>query len=112
MNIVHFFVSVVAILIAGYIVPNTDVTLLGAVILAVVLGVLNLFVKPVIAILTLPITILTLGLFSLVINALLVLLAAAIVPDFSVGGFWGALFFSIVLSLINAFFHIIIRKTD
>jgi putative membrane protein len=112
MNIVHFIVSVLAILVAAYIVPSAEVTVLGAVILAIVLGVLNLFVKPLITILTLPITILTLGLFSLVINALLVLLADAIIPDFSVGGFWIAVLFSIVLSLINAFFHLIIRSAD
>jgi putative membrane protein len=112
MNIVHFIVSVVAIIVAAYIVPNTEVTILGAVILAIVLGVLNLFVKPILTILTLPITIVTLGLFSLVVNALLVLLADAVVPDFSVGGFWAAVFFSIVLSLVNAFFHLILRNTD
>ncbi len=112
MNIVHFIVSVVAILVASYIVPNTEVTLVGAIILAIVLGVLNLFVKPILTILTLPITILTLGLFSLVINAGLVLLADAIVPDFSVGGFWIAVLFSVVLSLVNAFFHLILRNTD
>jgi putative membrane protein len=60
--------------------------------------------KPVILLLTLPINILTLGLFSLVINALLVLLASVIVPGFSVAGFWPALLFAIVLSLIHAVF--------
>ena len=58
-------------------------------------------IKPVLTILTLPITIITLGLFSLVINALLVLLAALIVPGFSVDGFWSAFFFALVLAIIN-----------
>ena len=54
---------------------------------------------------TLPLTIVTLGLFSLVINALFILLAERIVPNFSVAGFWTALWFSIILSLINALFN-------
>lgn len=110
MTLIHWIVSVLAILIAAYIVPGVHVTLLGAVILAVVLGVFNLFLKPIITLLTLPVTIVTLGLFSLVINALLVMLADLIVPDFSIGGFWIAMLFSIVVSLVNAFFHIIIRE--
>ena len=72
-------------------------------ILAVVLGVINTFIRPIILILTLPLTIITLGLFSLVINALLIMLAAVVVPDFAVDGFLTALLFSIVLSLLNAF---------
>lgn len=110
MTLIHWIVSVVAILIAAYIVPGVHITVLGAVILAVVLGVFNLFLKPIITVLTLPVTIITLGLFSLVVNALLVMLADLIIPDFSLGGFWIALLFSVVVSLVNAFFHIIIRE--
>ncbi|MBP7741298.1 MAG: phage holin family protein [Candidatus Pacebacteria bacterium] len=111
MTIIHWIVSVVAILIAAYLVPGVHVTLLGAIVLAVVLGVFNIFLKPIITILTLPVTILTLGLFSLVINALLVMLADLLIPDFSLGGFWIALLFALVLSLVNGFFHFIIRKS-
>lgn len=111
MTLIHWFASVVAILIAAYLVPGVQVTLLGAVVLAVVLGVFNLFLKPIITVLTLPVTILTLGLFSLVINALLVMLADLLIPDFSLGGFWIALLFALVLSLVNGFFHLIIRKS-
>lgn len=111
MTILHWIVSVVAILVAAYIVPGVHVTLLGAVVLAIVLGIFNIFLKPIITILTLPVTILTLGLFSLVINALLVMLADVIVPGFSIGGFWVAVLFSIVLSLVNAFFHLIVAKS-
>lgn len=111
MNILHFVVSIIAIIVAAYVMPGVDVTVLGAVVLAIVLGVLNVFVKPILTILTLPVTILTLGLFSLVINALLIMLADIIVPGFSVGGFWTALLFSVVLSLINAFFHLLLEKS-
>lgn len=111
MTFVHWLISVVAILIAAYLIPGVQVTLVGAIVLAVVLGLINIFIKPVLTVLTLPVTILTLGLFSLVINALLVLLAAAIVPGFAVSGFWAALFFSILLSLINTLFHIGMRRS-
>lgn len=104
MNISHWIFSTLSILIAAYLIPGVTTTLLGAVIFAVVLGVINVFIKPVLKILTLPITIITLGLFSLVINALLVLGAAQLVPNFYVSGFWSAFFFSIIVSLINALF--------
>jgi putative membrane protein len=93
-------------------VPGVEVTLIGSIVTAIVLGVINLFIKPVVKLLALPITIVTLGLFSLVINALFVILVAKIVPGFSVSGFWSALLFSIALSLINAFFEILKRKED
>jgi putative membrane protein len=104
MNILHWIVSAIAIGIAAFLIPGVTVDPLGAIILAVVLGLINAFLKPLISLLTLPINIVTLGLFSLVVNALLIMLAAAIVPGFGVSGFWVALIFSIVLSLINALF--------
>lgn len=104
--IVHLFVSAVAILVATYIVPGVTVTLSGSIVLAVVLGVINIFIKPVVKIIALPLTILTLGLFSLVINALFIIIASRIVPGFSISGFWTAFWFSIVLSLVNAFFNL------
>ena len=101
----HWFIGVIAILIGAYIVPGVSVTLVGALIAAVVLGALNLFIRPIILILTLPITIVTLGLFSLVINALLVMLVAVIVPGFAVAGFWSALLYALVLAIINWVFN-------
>ena len=102
----HWAVATLAILIAAYIVPGVTVTPVSALIAAVVLGALNLFIRPIIGILTLPITILTLGLFSLVIDALLVMLASAIVPGFLVAGFWTAFFFALALTVINWIFHV------
>ena len=104
MTFIHWITSVVAILITAYLVPGVSVTILGAVVLAVVLAIINMCIKPVIVLLTLPITIVTLGLFSLVINAGLIMLADVVVPGFSVGSFWIALLFSLVLSLITAVF--------
>ena len=102
----HWLISTIAILIAAYIVPGVMVTPLGAIIAALVLGALNLFIRPILIILTLPITILTLGLFSLVINALLVMLVSFIVPEFFVIGFWSAFFFALVLSVVNWVFSL------
>jgi len=105
MSLIHWIVSTVAILIAAYLIPGVEVTLVGAIVLSVVLGVINLFVKPILVLLTLPLTIVTLGLFSLVLNALLIMLAAMIVPGFVISGFWAAFLFGIVLALINAVFN-------
>lgn len=76
-----------------------------AFILAIVLGLLNIFIKPLLVILTLPITIFTLGLFLFVINALIILLAAKFVSGFRVDGFWWALLFSLLLSVLTSFLY-------
>ena len=101
----HWLIAAVSILIAAYIVPSVSVTPVSAFIAAVVLGALNLFVRPVITLITLPINILTLGLFSLIINAFLVMLASYLVPGFFVPGFWPAFFFAVALTVINWVFH-------
>ncbi len=101
----HLFVSAIAIIVTAYLLPGATVTPLGAIVLAVVLGIINIFIKPLVKIITLPLTIITLGLFSLVINALFIILASSVVPGFSVAGFWTAFWFSIILSLVNALFN-------
>jgi putative membrane protein len=101
-TLIHLVVSTVAVLITTYILPGVHVDgPLAAFVLAVVLAVINLILKPILVALTLPITILTLGLFILVINGLLVMLASSIVPGFDVDSFWWALLFGIVLALVN-----------
>lgn len=102
MSLIHWLVTAIAIGIAAYIIPGIEVTLLGAVVLAVVLGIINVFLKPIINLLTLPINVLTLGIFSLIVNALLIMLAGMIVPGFTVDGFWPAFFFGIVVALVSA----------
>lgn len=100
--LLNWFISALAILIAAYIIPGIDVQgFFVACVTSLILGLINAFIKPILIILTLPINILTLGLFTLVINALLIMLTARIVPGFNVDGFLPALLFSIVLSLIN-----------
>lgn len=103
---INWLVSAFAILVTAYILPGVSVqSFTSALVAAVVLGVINALIKPVLLILTLPINILTLGLFTFVINALVIILTANLVPGFKVDGFFWALIFSIVLSLINSFLH-------
>lgn len=102
----HWIISAIVVAVASALVPSVEVTLIGALLAAAVLAALSLFIKPILTLLTLPINIITLGLFSFVINAVLVLIAAAIVPGFAVGGFWWALLFGAVLALFNVLFGI------
>lgn len=87
----------------SYLLPGIQIdSFVTALILAIVLAILNTLVKPLLVILTLPITIITLGIFLLVINALIILLAAKLVDGFHTDGFWAALLFSIVLSVTTS----------
>jgi len=81
-----------------------------ALIVAVVLGLLNVFIKPILVILTLPFTIVTLGLFLLVINAVIILLCDNIVGGFSVNSFWTALMFSVILSVCQSIVYKIVGE--
>lgn len=73
-----------------------------ALIVAVIIGLLNVFLKPFLVILTIPVTILTLGFFLLVINALIIMLASSMIDGFAVDGFWWAFLFSILMTVLNA----------
>ena len=99
--ILRLLVATLAIIITTYILPGVKVdNFLIAILVAAVLSFLNAFLKPLLVLLTLPFTIVTLGLFLLVINALIIILTAFIVPGFHVDGFLWALAFSIILSLV------------
>ncbi|REE02128.1 phage holin family protein [Marinoscillum furvescens] len=101
--LVRLLLSSLAVIIVSYLLPGVYIEgFLAAVIVALILSLLNLTVKPLLIILTIPLTVFTLGLFLLVINALMILLADVIVPGFAVTGFWWALLFSLLLSLTNA----------
>jgi putative membrane protein len=97
------FLSTFAVLISAWLLPGVRVEdFLSAFLVAISLAVLNAIVKPILIILTIPVTILTLGLFLLVINAFIIYLADSLVSGFEVDGFWWAIFFSIVLSLVTS----------
>lgn len=101
--LIRILVTSGLVLLIAHFMPGVHVAgFTTALIVAIVLGLLNIFIKPILVILTLPVTIVTLGLFLLVINALIILLCTNIVGGFSVDSFWTALIFSIVLSLLQS----------
>lgn len=104
MNVlVKILLSSIGVLIASYLLPGVYVEdFISAVIIAVLLSLLNVTVKPLLIVLTIPLTIFTLGIFLLVINGIIILIADSIIPGFQVDGFLWALIFSLVLSLINS----------
>lgn len=98
--IIRLLVTAILVVILSYVVKGVVVDgFVTALTVAIVLGLLNLFVKPILVILTLPVTIFTLGLFYLVINAAMILLCEHFVDGFKVDSFWTALLFSILLSI-------------
>jgi putative membrane protein len=98
----RLLINAAAFYVTAYLVPGFTITGWQALFVAsVVWGLLTLVLKPVLLILTLPITILTLGLFTFVINAILLMILGAIVPGFMVSGFGTALVAAVVLSLVN-----------
>lgn len=107
MNVlINWILSGLAVFAAAYLLPGVHVaSFTAALIAALVIGILNAILKPILVILTLPINILTLGLFTFVINALLIMLAGQLVPGFRVDGFFWALILSLVLSIINSVLH-------
>jgi len=100
--LINLVIYTIAIAAAAAILPGVSISgFWSAVLTAVILGLINAFIKPVLIILTLPVNILTLGLFTLIINALLIMLAAAIVPGLQVDSFWWALLYGVILAIIS-----------
>lgn len=101
--LIHWLLRALAVIITAYLLPGVRISgFLAALVTAVILAFVNTFIRPLLLLLTLPVNILTLGLFTFVINALLILLVAAVVPGFQVRGFFSALLFSLVLAIVNA----------
>ncbi len=100
--LIRWLLTTVAILIVPHLISGVRVDSLGTALwAAAILGILNALIRPVLFLLTLPLTILTLGLFILVINALMFQLAGALVSGFHVDSFWSAFFASIIVSLVS-----------
>ncbi len=99
----NLIVSTLAVVITSYVMPGVHVSgIFTALLVAAVLSFLNSIVKPLLVLLTIPFTIFSFGLFLLVINAVIILIASSLVEGFKVSGFWAALFFSLVLSLVTS----------
>ncbi len=110
--ILDTIISTLSIMVVSYLMePHITVDgIVTALILALVLAALNYIVKPILVFLTLPVTILTLGLFLLAINTFIVLIASSLVKGFQVENFWWAMLFSMVLSLVNSIFTTLAAK--
>ena len=109
-------VMTLATILAAFILPGVHINSVGAAILtAIVIALLNSFIRPILIVLTLPVTIFSMGLFLLIINAVIILLASGLVSSFHVDGFWSALLFSLLLTLFNYLLEIpnrLMRRPD
>lgn len=102
--LIQWLVVALALWVTAYILPGINVDSYQALaIAAIVLGLVNALIRPILTILTLPITILTLGLFYLVVNGLTFLLASKLVSGFHVAGFWWAVLGALLVSIISSF---------
>ncbi len=109
--ILRVLLSAVAVVILSKILPGVGVdSYLTAIVVAIVLSLLNFIVKPILVILTLPVTIITLGLFLLIVNASIILLADYFVDGFSVTNIWWALIFSLLLSIFQSILFSFFKK--
>ena len=108
--IINLILSSLAVYFTAWLLPGISVKGYGtAIVVAIVLGVLNAILKPVLQFISFPITILTLGLFLLVINTVIILLTSALVDSFQVKNFWWALLFSIIVSFVTSILESIIK---
>jgi len=100
--ILKWLIMTVSVMVTAYVIPGVTVrSFMSALWVALLLGIVNMLLRPFLILITLPINILTLGLFTFVINGLIILLVSSVVKGFQVSGFWIAVLFSIVLSIVN-----------
>jgi putative membrane protein len=100
--LLHWLISTASLIIVAYIVPGIEIRGLGTALIApIIIGLINATIGFFLKIVTFPLTILTLGLFWFIINALMLQFAAAIIPGFYVSSFWSAFFGAIILSLVS-----------
>lgn len=108
--VIHLVVNMAAVAVTARLLPGVGFDGLTSLFLAtVLLGLVNTLIRPLVRLVTLPINILTLGLFGIFVNALFVLLVAQLVTGFVVAGFWWAVAFSLVLTVVHWFLHLIER---
>lgn len=111
--LITWLASALAILLSAWLVPGAYISGLGAALIAaVVLGAVNAVIRPILIILTLPINILTLGLFTLVINTLMISLTASLLSGFSVANFWVSFLFAIILTLITEIIESLVKEKN
>ena len=107
----RWLILTVAIIVTAYLSSGIHVSgFFSAFFAAAILGILNAFFRPLLLLLTLPLNILTLGLFTFVINAIMLMMASGVIPGFEVHGFWSAVFGSLLISIISWFLTSFIGK--
>ena len=100
--LIRWLILTVAIIVASYLLEGIHISsFFSAFLAAAILGILNALFRPVLLILTLPINILTLGLFTFIINALMLKMVSGVIPGFEVYGFWTAVFGSLIISIVS-----------
>jgi len=105
--LIRVILSSFSVIVAGWLLKGAHIEdYLTSILVAFVLAILNVILKPILVFLTIPITLITFGLFLLVINAVIALLASHIVPGFYLEGFWWAIAFSLIVSLLNAIINV------
>ncbi|HTL81705.1 MAG TPA: phage holin family protein [Bacteroidia bacterium] len=113
--ILKVIISTLAVLLTSYLLPKSMVYVDGvttSLIVALTLAFLNAIVKPIMVLLTLPATVFTLGLFLLVINALIIMITDHFIDGFKVYGFWSAVLFSVILTIVTSIFEAIARNDN
>lgn len=109
--LISIIVNAISVMLAAYIIPGTSVDSFGtAILVTIVMGFMNAIVKPILTILTLPITIMTLGLFLFVINLIILYLVDSLIPGFELGGVVPAILFAIALSVIGSITNSLVSK--
>ena len=110
---IKIIITALAVIIIANILPGVNIdSFTTSIIVAIVIALLNVFIRPILIFFTLPATIITLGLFLFVINAIIILLASNLISGFYISGFFTALLFSILLSVFRSFLFSLLKEED
>lgn len=107
--LVRWILNVIVIIVTAYLIEGFDVTILGAIVGSILLGLVNATIRPVILLVTLPLTILTLGLFTLVVNGLMLWLVSSVIKGFTVEGFGAAFLAALLITVISSVISFLIK---
>jgi putative membrane protein len=111
--LIKLLLSALSVIVASYILPGAHVNgFFDALVVSLFLALFSATLKPLLIILTIPVTVFTLGFFLLVINALMIILADYVVDGFQVDGFWWALLFGVIVAIVNSIFEGVSRNTE
>lgn len=112
-NLISILLTGLAVFVTAYILPGVDVdSFWSAVLVAIVIIILNYTIKPLLVLFTLPATVLTMGLFMFVVNAMVILIADWLMDSFKVKNFWLALLFGIILSIVNSILQKLTKEDE